>query len=493
MRNMLVHKYLIEAAFALLRRANAHQPVRAMMAFFMMMSMLSGALLLLPGEAAAASTLHLKASSAHGRQLNVGLNKSMIIETPRDVRDVLVSNPAIADAVVRTSKRVYIIGMAVGQANVVLFDGRGGQIASFDVNVARDNSSLAATLRRLIPGSDIKVEGLGEGVALTGAVRNPADAQKAMDLAVNFVGDKEKVSNYLAVQGREQVQLRVTVAEVQRTVLKQLGIDLQGSFAQGNVLIGGATENPFSATLQSISATALNGRFGSVDQWVLGSVKAMERNGLIRTLAEPNLTAISGEKADFLAGGEYPVPSGFKNGELSVEFKPFGVALGFRPVVMSENRISLTIKTEVSEISSETTLTMGDVNNPITIPGLKVRRSSTTVELPSGGTMAMAGLLQDETRKSIDGLPLLKDLPILGQLFRSQDYKRSQTELVIFVTPYIVHPVARSKTALPTQNIAPASDKNTIFLGQLTRRYDMSGGKGRRGVKYHGRFGYSYE
>ena len=454
--------------------------------------MLAASLVLPVSNAHASSTVKLKAASANGKHINVGLNKSIVIETPVDVRDVLVSSPAIADAVVRSSRRVYIIGMAIGQANVVLFDGRGGQIASFEINVARDNGALAALLRRMIPGSNITVEGVGEAVALSGSVRNPADAEKAMDLAANYVGDRKKVSNYISAQAREQVQLRVRVAEVERSVLKQLGVNLQGTFDRANKFVSGITQNPFSATLLNLSNTAISGSIGSDDRWIGGTLRAMERNGLIRTLAEPNLTAISGERADFLAGGEFPIPVSLQDGQLGIEFKPFGVGLGFKPIVLSENRISLQIKTEVSEVSSETSIRLGSNDDPVTIPGLRVRRSATTVELPSGGTMAMAGLLRDETRKSIDGFPGLKDLPILGQLFRSRDFRRSQTELVIFVTPYIVKPVAPSKTALPTQNVEPASDMNSIFLGQLTRKYATSGGA-RRGVKYHGHFGYSYE
>lgn len=460
----------------------------AMVALLMMMAMA----MTISTPADAGSTVRLKSASAHGRHITVGLNKSIVIETPRDVRDVLVSSPKVADAVVRKSRRVYIIGMSVGQANVVLFDGNGGQIAAFEINVARDNSALAAMLRRLIPGSNIQVEGVGESVALTGAVRNPGDAEKAMDLAAKYVGDRKKVSNYIAVKAREQVQLRVTVAEVERTTLKQLGVNLTGTLNTGNVNIQGSTDNPFSGTLINLSQTAITGVFGKAQTNFGGTLRAMERDGLIRTLAEPNLTAISGERADFLAGGEFPVPVALEDNKLSVEFKPFGVSLGFRPIVMSENRISLQIKTEVSEISTDTSVRLGSADFPVTIPGLRVRRSATTVELPSGGTMAMAGLLRDEVRKNIDGFPFLKDVPILGQLFRSRDFKRSQTELVIFVTPYIVAPMARAQAAEPTKNVEPVSDMNAIFLGQLTRRYDLSGG-GRRGVRYHGRFGYSYE
>ncbi len=441
----------------------------------------------------AGSEIRLQAASANGRNIDVGLNKSMVIETPRDVRDVLVSSPSVADAVVRTPRRVYILGMAIGQANVILFDGDGNQIASFDVNVARDNASLAALLRRMIPSSSIRVDGVGEGVALSGSVQRPADAEKAMDLAATYVGDRKKVSNYISVEAREQVQIRVTVAEVERSIIKQLGIQMGGALSRGVFTSAGQISNPFSVALQNLSKSAVGVSVGGTENYLSTVVQAMERNGLIRTLAEPNLTAISGEKADFLAGGEFPIPVGLDDGKVMVEFKQYGVALSFRPIVLSENRISLQIKSEVSEISSDQTVTVGDAKTQLSIPGLRTRRSSTTLELPSGGTMAMAGLLRDEVRKNIDGFPYLKDLPILGALFRSRDYKRNQTELVFFVTPYIVQPVAKSKLALPTKNVQPSSDMNDIFLGALTRRYDMTGGNGRRGVKYNGRFGYSYE
>nr|WP_319515591.1 type II and III secretion system protein family protein [uncultured Cohaesibacter sp.] len=449
---------------------------------------------LAPSSGAFAGTeMHLNASSANGRDIEVGLNKSVVIETPRDVRDVLVSSPSVADAVVRTPRRVYIIGMAIGQANVILFDGNGNQIASFDVNVARDNASLASLLRRMIPSSNIRVDGVGEGVALSGSVERPADAEKAMDLAATYVGDRKKVSNYISVEAREQVQIRVTVAEVERSVIKQLGINMGGELSRGIFSGAGVISNPFSVALESMSDNAVAMSLGGADNYLTTTVQAMERNGLIRTLAEPNLTAISGEKADFLAGGEFPIPVGIDDGKIVVEFKQYGVALSFRPIVLSENRISLKIKSEVSEISSDQTVTVGDSDAQLTIPGLRTRRSSTTLELPSGGTMAMAGLLRDDVRKNIDGFPYLKDLPVLGALFRSRDYKRNQTELVFFVTPYIVQPVAKSKVAMPTKNVEPSSDMNDIFLGALTRRYDMVGGNGRRGVKYNGRFGYSYE
>lgn len=444
--------------------------------------------------AEAASSLRLKAASANGRHISLGVNKSLVIETPRDVKDVLVSNPAITDAVVRNSRRVYLIGMKIGQANVVLFDRSGAQIASFEINVARDNASLAALIRRMVPGSNVKVEGVGEGVILTGSVNTASDSQKAADIAASYVGDKKKVSNYVAVQSGEQVQLRVTVAEVERNLVKQLGINLTGQVTSKLINLSGVTDTPFASTNTTLANTALKAVFGkSTGDNASATLKAMERNGVVRTLAEPNLTAVSGEKANFLAGGEFPIPVGLEDGKIAIEFKPFGVALGFRPVVLSENRISLQVKTEVSEITNETAIRLGDSSAiEVAVPGLKVRRSESTLELPSGGTMAMAGLLKDDVRMSIDGFPVLKDVPVLGQLFRSRDYQRKQTELVIFITPYIVRPMARAQAVDPGENLEIASDVNTFFLGALNRRYGLSGEKG-RGSKYHGRFGYSYK
>lgn len=440
----------------------------------------------------AGSSMRLQAANANGRHISLGLNKSIVIETPREVRDVLVSNPAIADAVVRSARRVYLIGMAVGQSNIILFDGQGAQIASFEINVARDSKSLTSLIRRMIPKSDIKVEGVGDGIILSGTAKSPADAEKAMDLAANYIGDRKKVSNYISVSAREQVQLRVTVAEVQRNVFKQLGIDTNYTLNQGIFALGGGIANSFSSNSTSLSGTNLLGTFTRGSNSFRTQIRALERNGLVRTLAEPNLTAISGERANFLAGGEFPIPVGLDDGKIVIEFKPYGVALGFRPIVMSENRISLQVKTEVSELTKEETVTIGSGGSALAIPGLKVRRSETTIELPSGGTMAMAGLLRDEVRKSIDGFPGLKDLPVLGSLFRSNDYKRNQTELVIFITPYVVKPVSRAKFEDPGRNLDIASDGRSYFLGAISRRYDLSGKAGRR-TKYYGRYGYSYE
>jgi pilus assembly protein CpaC len=293
--------------------------------------------------------------------------------------------------------------------------------------------------------------------------------------------------------------LRVTVAEVQRDVLKQLGINISGQLAAGNAIFGTAAanfnvNNPFSVNGGPQSNTSLPLQWSSKGNSVTATIQAMEQAGVVRTLAEPNLTAISGESANFLAGGEFPV-LGIPTCDTSVrppactrsvEYKKFGVSLGFTPVVLSEGRISLKILTEVSELSNAGAVTIPGGG---TIPALRVRRAETTVEVPSGGALAMAGLIQEQTKQAINGLPGLQQVPVLGALFRSRDYINNQTELVVMVTPYIVKPVAQKQLSRPDDGYADTSDPEGIFLGKLNRVYGQPG-KGDPRRRYHGAYGF---
>ena len=424
------------------------------------------------------------------RPLKVGLNKSVVIELGVDVRDVLVSNPEIADAVVRNSRRVYVLGVAAGQANVFLFGNGGKQIASFDLSVEPDTGDLGRTLRRAIPNSKIHADAVNGSIVLRGTVTDAIDAQRARDIALQVVGgDEKKVVNLIRVSGKEQVHLRVTIAEVQRTVLKQLGVDLSLVGTSGRVAFDVMTQNPFTVAGAPIADSVFSGTYSAGGATFGSTVRALQQDGVIRTLAEPTLTAISGEKANFLVGGEFPVPVGQDDGEISIEFKPFGITLDFVPVVMSPGNISLHVKTEVSELSTDGALTLG---TGLTIPALRVRRANTTVELPSGGSLVLAGLVSDEIRQSLDGIPGLMKLPVLGALFKSRDFQRSQTELIIFVTPYLVNPVAASKLTRPDKNFAVPSDATSFFLNRLNRTYRLSGKDG-SSQEYHGRFGFIYE
>jgi pilus assembly protein CpaC len=418
-------------------------------------------------------------SSVKTRFLALGVGKSMIVDLPRDVKDVLVADPKIANAVVRSSQRAYIIGAAVGQTNVVFFDADGQQVASYDIAVKRDLNGVRAALRQSMPG--IQIEGVGDSVLLTGSVSSPVEAQQAGEIAARLVGGAEKVVNSIVVRGRDQVMLKVTVAEVRRDVVKQMGIDLSASMNVGNTVVKFNNSNPFTAnSAPLVPGNGLGITTGSMPS-VQAVLRAMETAGVVRTLAEPNLTAISGESATFISGGEFPIPTGVTcqtttSGAIgqcvqTVSFKKFGISLNFTPVVLSEGRISLRVMTEVSEVSTENALTGGQ--NGTTIPSIKTRRAETTLEIPSGGSMAMAGLIQEQTKQAVNGLPGLDQLPVLGALFRSQDFINNQTELMVLVTPYVVRAVAQKELSRPDDGFAPASDSQSTLLARINRIYGL--------------------
>tara|TARA_R110002124_G_scaffold1051_7_gene5519 strand:- start:1874 stop:3319 length:1446 start_codon:yes stop_codon:yes gene_type:complete len=406
------------------------------------------------------------------RNIILGLNKAAVVELPVSARDVLVSDPEIVDAVVRTPKRIYLIGLKVGQTNAFFFNEKGQQIVNLEIRVERDLAGLRDTLHQFFPDARIEVQAMNDHVVLSGAVANAAQADKARDLAARYVGKTDQVLNMLTIEGKEQVMLKVTVAEMQRSVIKQLGVDLSAVGALGNFALNLATINPFSIQGRQLGGATVAGANTSGNLTIGSALKALEEDGLVRTLAEPTLTAISGEGAKFLAGGEFPVPSSKdKDGNITVTYKPFGVGLAFTPTVMSEGRISLKLSTEVSELTTQGQVVLNDFS----LPALKVRRAETTLELPSGGSLVMAGLLSDSTKQNIDGVPGAKDLPVLGQLFRSRDYQKNETELVIIVTPYIVDPVSRKEIALPTDGFVPASDMDTVLMGRLNATYGVKG------------------
>jgi pilus assembly protein CpaC len=416
----------------------------------------------------------------NARFLALGIGKSIVIDLPRDIKDVLVADPKIANAVVRSAQRAYIIGAAVGQTNIVFFDSSGLQIAAYDIAVKRDLNGLRAALKQALPNSDIQIEGVGESVMLSGSAASPIEAQQAGDLAARLAGSADKVVNSITVRGRDQVMLKVTVAEVARSIIKQMGVDLSGSLNYGTSVVSFNNANPFTATGQAITSNTITGAFGSTPS-VQATIRAMESAGVVRTLAEPNLTAISGESATFIAGGEFPIPTGVTcqttaSGSVgqcapSIAFKKFGISLNFTPIVLAEGRISLRVMTEVSEVSNDNSITV----TGISVPSVKTRRAETTLEIPSGGSMAMAGLIQDQTKQAINGLPGLSTLPVLGALFRSRDYQNNQTELMVLVTPYIVRAVAQKDLSRPDDGFASAADPQADLLGSINRIYGVPG------------------
>ena len=417
------------------------------------------------------------------RFLALGIGKSVIIDLPRDVKDVLVADPKIANAVIRSPQRAYIIGSAVGQTNVVFFDAEGQQIASYDIAIKRDLNGIRAALKQLLPAAAIQAEGIGDSVMLTGSVATNVEAQQASDVAARLAGGPDKVVNSIVVRGRDQVMLKVSVAEVQRSIIKQLGIDLSASMNYGTAIVNFNNTAPFTANNgplvpgNGLSASALTKGLPSVT----ATLRAMESAGVVHTLAEPNLTAISGESATFISGGEFPIPTGVTcqtttGGAIgqcvqTVSFKKFGISLNFTPVVLTEGRISLRVMTEVSEISQENALQGGAGGT--TIPSIKTRRAETTLEIPSGGSIAMAGLIQEQTKQAINGMPGVDQIPVLGQLFRSQDFLNNQTELMVIVTPYIVRAVAQKELSRPDDGFAPASDAQSALFAQISRIYGV--------------------
>jgi pilus assembly protein CpaC len=429
------------------------------------------------------------AAEMNGRTIHLALNKSMVVDLPEDVRDVMVSSPTIADAVIRSNRKIYLIGVAVGETNVFLFGDGNRQIAQFELVVARDTAGLGDTIARSIPGAKIRVESLGDSLVLSGTAPSVEASTLAAEIAAKFIGDADgaKVVNTISVAGSDQVNLRVVIAEVQRNTAKQLGVDFSFSSTAGGVTFNPVVANPFGVAGSPLTDSALNitGDFNA-------TVRALAQDGVLKTLAEPNLTAVSGEAAAFLVGGEFPTVVGIdENGRVTYEFKPYGVSLNFTPVVLSPGRISLKIKTEISEIDNTSRLTIGGGGNDVTILGFKTRRAETTVELPSGGSLAIGGLVKDDVRQSLSGIPALMELPVLGALFKSRDFQRQQTELVIFVTPYVVDPVATSALVRPDKNLNFTSDAQGYFLNQINKIY-RTGGASPAGT-YHGRFGFAYE
>ncbi|ADZ72084.1 type II and III secretion system protein family protein [Polymorphum gilvum] len=436
-------------------------------------------------------TVHVAAGErATARLLRVGLGRSVVVNVAEDVADVLVSNPEIADAVVRSKNRVFVLGNKAGQANLVLFGRNGRELASFNLRVEPDTSDLSALLKRVLPNSDIHAESINGNVVLSGTAVSAADAQSAADLATRFGGSGAgalPVLNMISVAGKDQIQLKVTVAEVDRSVVKQLGVNLSGSIGIGNYrgTFNSASDFPVNPGITSQATGGIGFLAGGTN--VNAEIQALQRDGVIRTLAEPTLTAISGENASFLAGGEFPVPVSQDNDTIGVEFKKFGVGLDFTPVVLSGGRISMRVKTEVSELTNDGAVTTGG----IVISALKVRRAESTVELPSGGTLVMAGLLKETYKQAVNGIPGLMQLPVLGALFKSRDFLRQQTELVVFVTPYVVTPVAANALTRPDQNFLPPSDAETVFLNRINKLFGVSGAK--VPGTYHGQVGYIYE
>ena len=437
-------------------------------------------------------------SAGAAQKLDLSIGKSLIIELPRDAKEVFVANPKVANAVVRSARKLFIIGVSDGSTSIFAMDGEGQQIAALDISVGRDLNVLRQTLRTTFPRAHIEVKPAGDSILLIGQVANASDASQAMDIAKAFVGITAGVAsttsgaviNSLTIKGRDQVLLKVTIAEVSRQAIKQLGVDATGSWITSSLNAAASVRNPFSVNIDNPTSSLGFGTASSTS-----TLRALERAGASRILAEPTLTAVSGESAKFTAGGEIPIPTSqtctpsaipgvAASCQIGLEFKPFGVALNFTPIVLSEGRISMRVGTEVTEVDASNSRLIGTV----LVPAFTVRKADTTVEVPSGGTMMTAGLIQQSSKQAINGLPGLMNLPILGALFRSRDYQRNETELVIMVTPYIAKPADPRQMARPDDGFVDAHDAQTILLGRLNKIY--GGGSPAAAHGYRGRVGF---
>jgi pilus assembly protein CpaC len=434
--------------------------------------------------AAAAGPAYLRVpNSATGtvQAVEIEVNKSILVDLPTNAGEVIASQPSVATVVMRSKTRAIVQGLSGGDTNIFFLDPAGNSITVLDVKVYQPRSdvgnALEMALARNLPGSRLRVEsvlldGSTNRVVLTGTARSQDDLDKATSMAIQFAGAPENVTNIASVSGNQQVMLRVTVAEVNRSVIKQFGLDLDVSSgglvtglvnSPGNAL-GGASG--LSVGQGEITASATIGGT-TID----ATLKLLARRNALKTLASPTLTAMSGQPAEFLAGGQRAIVTVDSDGNTVTTYKDYGVKLGFTPTVKSNGSVGLVVNTEVS--------------SPVGTADFNMRSAKTTIEIPVGATLAIGGLIQDEYRHQIQQMPGLGDIPIIGALFRSRDFIHSQTELLIFVTPVIAQ-LGRPETPIDDYEIA--GDAEAIFLGHLEKVYGV-GNDGMRG-SYNGSVGF---
>ncbi len=443
-----------------------------------------------------AETLRVMSGSAT-TPLNVPMNRAVVVESDVPFAELSIANPGIADISTLSDRSIYVLGKTPGRTTLTLLAPDGKLIANVEVQVSPDIAEFKERLQQILPGETIEVRTANDGIVLSGTVSSTAKLDRALDLANRYA--PERVSNLMSVGGTQQVMLKVRFAEMQRSVSKSLSASIgvsggtnAGIHAGSGVLSTGSTLTSVLAGNNIASPNPAEGRAtlgfsaGSLEFAVL--LEALESKGVVRTLAEPNLTALSGQEAKFLAGGEYPIPVSSDNGSISVEYKPFGVEMSFTPTVVDGDIINLQINAAVSSIDTTTTLQ----NNGFTINAFKRRETSTTVEMRDGESFAIAGLLQDDFRDLNGQVPWLGDIPILGALFRSAEYQRAQSELVIIVTPHLVSPTRGDALALPTDRVRIPTEKDLFLFGNVARRQKGAAGEVSR-QDFNGSYGYVME
>ena len=404
--------------------------------------------------------------------LSVPMNRAVVVESDIPFAELSIANPGIADISSLSDRTIYVLGKSPGLTTLTLLDASGQLITNVDVRVAADVSEFKERLRQILPGENIEVRTANDGIVLSGIVSSTQRLQRALDLAERYA--PERVSNLMGVGGIQQVMMKVRFAEMQRNVSKSLSSSLQLNGAIGGTGINGGTGTTVSSgaianglsgsvppTNQNAGAVLFGFNAGSTQVGIL--LEALEQTGVVRFRAEPNLVALSGQEAKFLAGGEYPVPVAQSDDRITVEFKPFGVELAFIPRVVDKDLINLELKASVSAIDPTNSLSLGD---GIEIAAFTRRETSSTVEMRDGESFAIAGLLTDDFTDNSSQLPWIGDVPVLGALFRSADYQRSQTELVIIVTAHLVTPTRGEALALPTDRIKPPTEKDLFLFGR---------------------------
>ncbi len=391
-------------------------------------------------------------------------NHGRLVRLPRPATTVFIANPEIADIQVKSPSLIYLLAKMPGETTLFAVDAGDVVLANIDVSVTPNLVRLRTAIRDLNPGADITVNNVDGAIVLDGIVGSAAMAENVRRLAERSAGEEGTIINRLGITEPSQVNLRVRVAEINRTVDKQLGINWEAIGSIGGLAIGWTTNNPFANNLQP-DTLSLGGVAGS---WDLNAViDALEEEGLVKVMAEPNLTALSGETASFLAGGEFPILIPENEDRVTIEFKHFGVSLAFTPTIVGNGRINLHVRPEVSQLSIANAVTFANYE----IPSLVTRRAETTVELGSGESFAIGGLIQNNVTHDITKFPGLGDVPVLGQLFRSDRFQREESELVIIVTPYLVKPTTQAgNLAAPTDGFLPPTDRQRYLEGGTHRR-----------------------
>lgn len=424
------------------------------------------------------NTVQTSSATSQKKSILIPFGKASTVDLPGGMMDVVVANPDVVDAVVHTQSRVLLVGKQPGQTNAFFYDANGNETLNLEIRVERDLTGLKSLIAEHAPGNDIKVASFNNNILLSGDVENAGTSKTVMDLAKLWLsettpsGEPGEITNIMHILGNDQVMLKVRIVEMQRSVTKQMGIDFNALAQVGDASFGLVGNSSLGDIAGFNGNVDWKNSSGGALQTLTGNLKALEKVGLVRTLAEPVLTTISGETANFLSGGEFPLLTNVfvdDQGQLQREFeyKPFGVSLGFTPVVLSEGRISLNVSTEVSEPTTEGAFE----TNGTDVLAIRTRRANTVVELPAGGSMVIAGLIREENRQSTEGTPGLKDVPGIGALFRNRDDATTETELVIIVTPYLVNPTHPDKLQTPLDGFVPANDREAALLGRLNKVY----------------------